>query len=172
MAMSIAIKNILQALKNLSSRIDEIPNPYPVGAIYISANSTNPSTFLGGTWEAFAKGRTLVGVDNSEPLLDRPLQEGGSKTHRHNFKIGLGWYYGAPIGENAEDSNAGAYKYSSDTYGKWAKSSGANTTARLNAGIKKSNTTISASVSTSDGDTDTASSMQPYATVYMWRRTE
>ena len=163
------IKDILNSIKKIWNKLDNI---YPVGSIYISANSTNPSTFLGGTWEAFAKGRTLVGVDNSEPLLGRPLQEGGSKTHRHNFKIGLGWYFGAPIGENAEDSNAGAYKYSSDTYGKWTKSSGANTTARLNAGIEKSNTTISSSVSTSDGDTDTASSMQPYVTVYMWRRTE
>ena len=35
---------------------------YPVGSIYISVNSTNPSNLFGGTWVQFGKGRTLVGV--------------------------------------------------------------------------------------------------------------
>lgn len=35
---------------------------YPVGSVYISLNSTNPGTYLNGTWEQFAQGRTLVGV--------------------------------------------------------------------------------------------------------------
>ena len=37
---------------------------YPVGSIYISVNSTNPSTLFGGTWEEI-KGRFLLGRDNS-----------------------------------------------------------------------------------------------------------
>ena len=35
--------------------------PYPIGAIYMSVQSTNPGTFLGGTWERIAQGRTLMG---------------------------------------------------------------------------------------------------------------
>lgn len=35
---------------------------YPVGSVYISLTSTNPGTYLRGTWEPFAQGRTLVGV--------------------------------------------------------------------------------------------------------------
>lgn len=155
------LKQILNRLKNI----------YPIGSVYISVNNTNPSTLFGGSWVQFGQGRTLVGVDTNDPNFDIPLQHGGSKTHRHNFKIGLGWYYGSPIGENAEDSNAGAYKYSNNTYGKWTKSGGENTTARLNNGIEKEASSVSASVSISDGDTDTASSLQPYVTVYMWRRT-
>lgn len=33
---------------------------YPIGSIYISVNSTNPTTFFGGTWEQI-KGRFLLG---------------------------------------------------------------------------------------------------------------
>ena len=40
--------------------------PYPVGAIYLSINNTNPGVLFGGTWEQIAQGRTLVGVDTSQ----------------------------------------------------------------------------------------------------------
>lgn len=35
---------------------------YPVGSVYISLTTTNPGSYLKGTWEQFAQGRTLVGV--------------------------------------------------------------------------------------------------------------
>ena len=53
---------------------------YPVGSIYISYSSTNPSSFLGGTWEAFGKGQTLVGIDTSSTEFKTLGQAGGSKT--------------------------------------------------------------------------------------------
>lgn len=34
---------------------------FPVGAVYITYDKKNPGTFLGGTWEQFGQGRTLVG---------------------------------------------------------------------------------------------------------------
>lgn len=43
----------------INTTLDSI---YPVGSVYISLNSTNPGTYLKGTWEQFAQGRTLVGV--------------------------------------------------------------------------------------------------------------
>ena len=39
---------------------------YPVGSIYLSTSSTNPSNFIGGTWVAYGQGRTLVGVGTSD----------------------------------------------------------------------------------------------------------
>ena len=70
---------------------------YPVGAIYISINNTNPSTFIGGTWVAFGTGRTLVGVDTTQSEFSTVEKQGGSKTvtltkeqlptHNHNTTV-------------------------------------------------------------------------------------
>lgn len=56
---------------------------YPVGSIYMSTSGTNPSELFGGTWEAYAKGRTLIGVDPDDSDFDTVESTGGSKTHNH-----------------------------------------------------------------------------------------
>lgn len=54
---------------------------YPVGAIYMSVNSTNPGTLFGGTWVAWGAGRVPVGVDTSQTEFNTVLKTGGEKTH-------------------------------------------------------------------------------------------
>ena len=39
---------------------------YPVGSLYMSTNSTNPSTLFGGTWEPYAQGRCLIGAGEGD----------------------------------------------------------------------------------------------------------
>ena len=55
------VKDLITRLTELdSSLIDRI---YPIGSIYMSMNSTNPATLLGGgEWEALPTGRVLVGA--------------------------------------------------------------------------------------------------------------
>ena len=44
---------------------------YPVGSVYVTFSSTfDPNSAFSGTWERCAQGRTLVGVDASNPLFD------------------------------------------------------------------------------------------------------
>lgn len=73
------------------NRVEEIANtktnttlatwcPFPVGAIYMSTTSANPSTFwTGTTWQAFATGKTIVGIDISDTDFNSVNKVGGSK---------------------------------------------------------------------------------------------
>ena len=41
------------------------PDPYPVGSIYQSTNSTSPAALFGGSWEQIASDRVLMGASYS-----------------------------------------------------------------------------------------------------------
>ena len=49
---------------------------YPVGAVYISANSTSPASLFGGTWESIG-GRFLLAADSTYTAGST----GGAATH-------------------------------------------------------------------------------------------
>lgn len=51
---------------------------YPVGSIYLSTSTTNPSTYFGGTWEQVAKGHYLLGYDANNTWFNKPGQNKGS----------------------------------------------------------------------------------------------
>lgn len=53
---------------------------FPVGAIYMTTNSTNPGELFGGTWEAFAQGRTIIGAGISDQNFVAGTI-GGASTH-------------------------------------------------------------------------------------------
>lgn len=52
---------------------------YPVGSIYMSVNSANPSTLFGGTWVSWGSGRVPVGVDATQTEFDVVEETGGEK---------------------------------------------------------------------------------------------
>lgn len=54
---------------------------YPVGAIFMSVNNVNPSTYLGGTWVAWGSGRVPVGVNTSDTNFNAVEKIGGAATH-------------------------------------------------------------------------------------------
>lgn len=162
----------------MSDNIDSatlIDKIYPVGSIYMSVNNVSPATFLGGTWVAWGAGRVPVGMGSNGTTNYTTVEAtGGSETHRHDFKIGVGMYYGAVIGDNWNSPKAGAYKYSTGQY-----AGNTNTTSRItavrNAALSINTVTYSGtdgeSIRESVGDTDTGDSRQPYITCYMWKRT-
>ena len=50
---------------------------YPVGSIYLSMNSTDPSKLFGGTWEAI-NSRFLIGTGTAT----------GEATEKYDFQVG------------------------------------------------------------------------------------
>ena len=138
---------------------------YPVGSIYINAtNSTNPGTLLGfGTWVAFGAGRVPVGFDASDLLFDTAEETGGSKdaivvSHTHT----------------ASTASAGAHVHAYYYQNIAANSGGVQATPRDSG---SSYNTSSAGEHTHDvtvnstGSSGTNANLQPYITVYMFKRT-
>jgi microcystin-dependent protein len=68
----------LNALTGITDLYDVI---YPVGCIYESTSSTNPSTLFTGTnWSSFGQGKMLVGLDPNDADFNSTNDTGGSKT--------------------------------------------------------------------------------------------
>jgi hypothetical protein len=170
---------------------------YPVGSIYINAtSSTNPGTSLGfGTWTAFGAGRVLVGFNASDPLFDSAEETGGSKdaivvSHTHTGTTG---------NESADHthtfsattSTAGSHTHTAlfgnSTGGNQYFFEGRiNQTGTITDGINAAgdhNHTVSGTTSTisaththsfttdATGSSGTNANLQPYITVYIWKRT-
>ena len=114
----------------------------PIGTILTTINNVNPSTYLGGTWQRFAQGRTLVGVDETDDvtLMKTANNQGGSVNpltrHGHNISRQNGSTQsaiGASIGWSDLPNNAGVVKEA--------------------------------------GDNTNHNNWQPFTTVYFWQRT-
>jgi len=165
---------------NIQTQFDNISmaSAYPVGSVYINAAvSTNPATLLGfGTWESFGTGRVLVGVDSSDTSFDTLGETGGSKdavvvshTHDDTFSVGNTDLSGTFSGKGGVfDAATGKFSASSSET-QLDNISGANYYSTVSfAG--NHNHPLSGSVS-SEGVSGTDANLQPYITVYMWKRT-
>lgn len=81
------MNEIKSVVNNNANELSSLTNIiYPIGSIYINTTGTNPSTFLGGTWESFGSGKVLVGQDTNDSDFDTLLETGGNKTHQHGYQ--------------------------------------------------------------------------------------
>jgi len=136
---------------------------YPVGSIYVNeGNSTNPATLLGfGTWTAFSAGRMLVGYNSGDADFDTSGETGGAKTHYHQVPLQGGY-----------DSSRN-YLYSAAVFEALATAVGASIYSKA---ISSKSRIAQGSLSSANievwrlqlADTN---HMNPYTTVYMWKRT-
>jgi hypothetical protein len=135
---------------------------YPVGSVYTSVDATNPATLLGvGTWESFGAGKVLVGVDTSAtPDIDFDTVEemGGSKTHTLTE---------AEMPEHDHTNNLRVEANSAtmvDT-SKFYNAASGNVLDHITSNYTSSTYTGDA------GSGDAHNNLQPYITVYFWKRT-
>ena len=138
-------KSVLQSWLGVSDS-DLLNKIYPVGSIYISVNSTNPGDFLGGTWVEFGQGKTLVGVNTSETEFNTVEKTGGEKTH----KLAI--------------SEMPSHNHYNDT---WA----ANASGSQFLYFYGQKGTPGNRYTGSTGGGGAHNNLQPYITVYFWKRT-
>jgi hypothetical protein len=130
---------------------------YPVGSIYISIVNTNPSSLFGGTWVAFASGRTLVGLDSGQTEFDAVEETGGSKTHTLVTNE-------MPSHTHVQNSHTHLVGGANDT----STVSGAGNNFVGSANTNSSSVTATNQNTGGDG---AHNNLQPYIVVYMFKRT-
>jgi hypothetical protein len=139
---------------------------HPVGSIYINAtNATNPGTLLGfGTWTAFGAGRVPVGFDASDALFDTAEETGGSKdaivvSHTHT---------GTTASAGSHTHDIGTRPSGLDGSGSISTGPNAPSDSRTTESAGEHTHTFTTDATGSSG---TNANLQPYITVYMWKRT-
>lgn len=142
-------KSVLQSWLGISDS-DLLNKIYPVGSVYITYNNNNPGNFLGGTWEQFGQGRTLIGQgtgnDGSTSMSFSANVEGGE--YNHTLTI--------------DEIPSHAHRYTV-TYGGGGSSA---LTQYYNSKANQGNLPT-----TYVGGSKSHNNLSPYIVVYFWRRT-
>lgn len=140
---------------------------YPVGTIYTNAtNATNPGSLFGfGTWVAFGAGRVPVGFDSGNANFNAAEKTGGAETvalteaqmpkhwHRMVGPFGTTNVQGGEFGYG--NFGGGTPDDTAFAYGTWSAGGDA----------------ASGSTVTGESNGNPHNNLQPYITVYMWKRT-
>ena len=121
---------------------------YPVGSIYISTSSTNPSTIYGGTWERYGQGKTLVGLNESESEFSTVNKIGGEKTHTLTISEMPRHTHSLYMNSGTDDLSRGFWL--------------------VQDAVPVS--TSRANITEYEGWSQPHNNLQPYITVYMWKR--
>lgn len=140
---------------NISIDARDLYNVWPIGSIYISVANINPSKYFGGTWEAFGTGKCLVGVDTSQTEFNSVEKTGGSKylqEHYHDIR------FAAYDGNGVTISNIGTGVDVLDIPNwNWTKN-------------RQNDKNSGSNLYTNKEGTGNSGNLQPYITVYMWKR--
>ena len=136
-----AVLNWLKEKAETSSPLDA----YPIGAVYISTQPTDPASILGGRWQALDEGRVLIGAGAAHPA-------GGSHSHSVYRGSGTGTRECVP-----EYYDTGHFLFGSGS---------------VNLGTTQSGGLHSHYLYIDDtGGGAAHNNMQPFLSVYMWTRT-
>ena len=161
---------------------------YPVGSIYISVSSTSPGTLFGGTWVAFGQGRTLLGMGAVEAntRTDQGVLTAGAYHYDEVEAKGGEYVHTLTIAEMPQ------HRHPSLQQDGLATSTGAS--VHLNTCSASISTCLAAeagdivvpfvasgssvvgtkgwvALGRTAGNSLAHNNMQPYITVYMWKRT-
>lgn len=157
--------------EHLSGGFD-IDKVYPIGSVYISANDANPNVIIGGTWEEFATGRTLIGYNPDDDDLKTIGMTGGEKTHTLTIEEMPSHNHSASTGGAGKHKHTVGYRKRQDAYGKGTMDAmhwnmGTASTIETSEVANHSHTVTVENA----GSGMSHNNMMPYITVRMWKRT-
>ena len=159
---NLVVNSITTKVQDEASSDIDFDQIYPIGSIYMSVNNVNPSTLFGGTWQAFASGRTIVGVDASQTEFNTVQKAGGSKMQTlTEAQLPL---VGGQIAIHGGESGSNLWQ-----------PTGVFSSSAVNAGKYKTMNQASgaSSIGVLDfrfGSGEAHNNLPPYITVYMWKR--
>ena len=134
---------------------------YPVGSVYITYNNVNPGTFLGGTWERFGQGRTLVGEgtgnDGSTSMSFTANSTGGEYKHKLTVDEIPNHKHAVYIQNTTSNPQVNAPKWTVALPNSWKQYA--------------SDTKLFGPSTGNAGGDASHNNIQPYITVYLWKRT-
>ena len=150
---------------------------YPVGHIYMSTNSANPGTlFPGTTWEAYAQGRVLIGAGTgTDSRSEKKTFAAGSTGGEYNHQLTVGEL--AQHNHSGSAASAGAHthvwytgQYGSNNDSAACDAQGAGNHYSQHITQSAGAHTHSVSIANA-GSNSVHNNIQPYVSVYIWRRT-
>lgn len=153
-------KKLLGKQKNAQDDINaNFEKVYPIGNVIINVLSTyDPNVSLGGKWERYAKGKTLIGVDDSDTDFKTVGKTGGAKIHKHDLGNGTAFAQMKITSGNISTKNV-------DNSSSWAI-----TTKNTSAMTFSDGTGMQSGGVNVVGETPESSNLMPYITTYMWVR--
>lgn len=194
------VRSVNGAVAGADGNVNMMLAVYPVGSIYMSVNPTNPNSLFGGTWEALDQGRVLIGAGAAHPAGETGGEETHVLTpdempeHTHSGSTSIEGSHDHSRGSmnikgeiwssgNFEiiggiDSRSGAFSLSRGSGQAIGRESNINCVKRLTftgsdgwSGYTSSSGSHSHSVSLNNTGGGVAhNNMQPYLSVYMWKR--
>lgn len=165
---------ISSSVSQINTRIDGLFNLiYPVGAIYMSVNATNPGTLFGGTWQRI-ENRFLISAGSSYAAgstggsATRTLAIGNMPAHNHGNPttnlVGQAWNMVGQDSNGPGTSNSGIITGAGDAKHAYPSSTKF-TTGRDGIQINANHQHAT------QGSGQAFSIMPPYLAVYVWKRT-
>lgn len=143
----------IESLDELVNNI--ILSKYPIGSIEINVSGINPEEYIGGVWESFGTGRTIVGIDVSQSEFKTAEKIGGEKSHVLNTD------------ELPSHSHYGIYGSNSG----YERKAGWGTVTNHTGIINEMGEADWESLYTGNSGGDQPhNNLQPYIVVYMWKR--
>jgi microcystin-dependent protein len=190
---STPLTTLLQTIRNnLKWLFNKTNCPFPVGFIYMSISSANPSAiYPGTTWVAWGSGRAPVGIDTSDTDFNTAEKTGGAKnitlteaqmpSHKHDVSTQNATHshdvtdpgHRHPAnrqhynGEGNSCLTGGNESYVPHNNDWWYSTGYAKTGISITGDGSHSH----AVSETSKGSSESHSNLQPYITCYMFKRT-